>query len=376
MTKMGFLPLPLGLAAALAHVPVPVPVPVPELAPEAEAAPETETETEAVHRSGPADAGTSGPEAVHRSGPADAGTEAVHRSGPADAGTEAVHRSGPADAGTEAVHRSGPADAGTEAVHRSGPADAGTEAVHRSGPADAGTEAVHRSGPADAGTSGPEPVAAAAPPPQKKNPPAPPPRGNPPLILAVGPMLGPHAFGTEECRSEEARCERAGTFFGLGLSLELRARLFRILYAHVRPWVVGNVGPGDRIYRGAAGAGVGLGVYGQHIFGRGEYIPLGVFGSNRFEPPFYEGQEGRDEWGNHAGMVTVGFRGNLKKVAGGRMGFELWVGPMFGPTSTRTISGQERERRTLITFMLGVNLSFDVVPDRNAKSRGRTPRKK
>jgi hypothetical protein len=194
---------------------------------------------------------------------------------------------------------------------------------------------------------------------------APPPRGNPPLIFAGGPMIGPHAFGTEDCRAELAQCERAGSFFGLGVSVELRARLYRILYAHVRPWFVGNVGPGDRIYRSAVGGGIGLGVYGQHVFGRGEYIPLGALGSNRFEPPFYDGQEGRDTWGHHAGMVTVGFRHNFKSVVGGRMGVELWGGPMFGPRSRRTISGQEPEERLLITFMLGVNLSFDVLTDKN-----------
>jgi hypothetical protein len=74
-------------------------------------------------------------------------------------------------------------------------------------------------------------------------------------------------------------------------------------------------------------------------------------------------------------MLTVGFRHNFKSVVGGRMGVELWGGPMFGPRSTRTISGQDPERRLLITFMLGVNLSFDLVRDRNAKSRARSPRK-
>ena len=197
----------------------------------------------------------------------------------------------------------------------------------------------------------------------------PPPRGNPALILAAGPMIGPHAFGTEECRSQEARCERAGTFFGLGLNVELRARLYRILYAHVRPWVVGNVGPDDRIYRSAVGGGIGLGVYGQHVFGRGEYIALAALGSNRFQPPFYDSQEGRDTWGHHAGMLTVGFRHNFKSVVGGRMGIELWGGPMFGPKSRRTISGQESEDRLLITFMLGVNLSFDLVRDKNPPRR-------
>jgi hypothetical protein len=200
--------------------------------------------------------------------------------------------------------------------------------------------------------------------------PAPPPRGHPILILGVGPHIGPHAFGNEECRADERRCEKAGAFLGFGLSAEVRPRLWRLLHAHVRPWIVSNVAPGDRVYRGAAGIGVGLGAYGQRVFGRGEYIPLATFGDNAFEPPFFDGQVGRDTWGHHAGMVAVGFRHQFTRVRGGGFGLELWGGPMFGPRSVRTIAGQDPDRRTLITFMIGLNATFDVVKDKSARAGG------
>lgn len=185
-------------------------------------------------------------------------------------------------------------------------------------------------------------------------------RGHPPVVIATGPQMGPHAFGNSECRAEEAECQTRGTFFGLGWGVELRARIFELLYGHVRPWVVGNVSKRGPVYRGAVGGGVGLGVYGQHAFVRGEYIALHAFGEHTFEPPFYEGEVASETFGNHAGLFSAGFRRQVSP----RVGIELWGGPMIGPHAVRRVPGADTERRTLITFMIGFGVSFDVLRDR------------
>jgi hypothetical protein len=46
------------------------------------------------------------------------------------------------------------------------------------------------------------------------------------------------------------------------------------------------------------------------------------------------------------------------------MGAELWGGLMVGPRSTRTIPDDPIERRTLLTFLVGVNVTYDLVPGR------------
>jgi len=198
-----------------------------------------------------------------------------------------------------------------------------------------------------------EPAAAEpSPPPETTEPP----RTYPRLVLAAGPMLGPHAIGNQQCLAEEARCEKKGSFLGAGANLELRARLYRPLYLSLRGVAVANASPNDPIYSGLVGGGVGLGAYGRRIFGRAEYLLVHALGDDRFEPPFAEGKVARDEWGNHAGMVSVGFRQPLPKG----LALELWAGPMFGPRSVRRVPQVEPDERVLVTFMLGLNLAWDA----------------
>ncbi|MCX4242984.1 hypothetical protein [Paraliomyxa miuraensis] len=185
-----------------------------------------------------------------------------------------------------------------------------------------------------------------------------PPRTYPRLVLAGGPVVGPHAFGNEECDAEEARCETKGSFLGLGGQLELRGRLWRLLYLHARGVIVGNVSPNDRVHRGVGMVGVGLGLYGRRAFGRGEYLYVGPFGDNHFEPPFYEGEVAVDEWGHHAGLLSVGFRQPLPA----RLAVELWGGLMIGPRSVRRVPQIEPDERVLSTFLIGLNLSWDAWP--------------
>lgn len=200
----------------------------------------------------------------------------------------------------------------------------------------------------------PEPELAAEPPPAADEPARP---RFPRLVVAGGPFIGPHALGNEECRLEAMRCDKRGSFFGLGLQLELRARIYKPLYVHARGLIARNVSPNDRVFRGVGGGAAGLGAYGKRVFGRAEMLLLGAYGDNRFTPPFLATASGRDEWGNVAGLIAAGFRQPFAK----RLGIELWGGVMIGPKSVRTIPSAEPDERTLTTFMVGLNLFAELV---------------
>ncbi|MBL4689687.1 MAG: hypothetical protein JKY37_34180 [Nannocystaceae bacterium] len=180
----------------------------------------------------------------------------------------------------------------------------------------------------------------------------------PRLVLAGGPFIGPHAIGSEECRAEARTCEKHGSFFGLGLQIEIRGRLYKPLYVHARGFIAKNVSPADRVYRGVGGGSVGLGAYGRRVFGRAELIVLSAYGDNSFTPPFHDSATGRDTWGHTAGLISAGFRQPIRQ----RLAAELWAGAMIGPRSERTAPGTEPDRRVLPTFMLGLNVAFDAWP--------------
>jgi hypothetical protein len=201
------------------------------------------------------------------------------------------------------------------------------------------------------------PTLESAPPPE---PDAPPERPRfPRLVVAGGPLIGPHAIGNQECRDSDQRCVTAGGFFGAGMQAELRVRIWRPLGAHVRGLLVGNATPKDRdpIYRGLWGMGVGLGAYGRRIFARAEYLFVDTFGKETFTPPFHTAVTGSDVWGHHAGLLSVGFR----QPFGERFAAELWGGPMIGPKSRRQITPSPPENRILPTFLLGLSLTYDLV---------------
>lgn len=187
---------------------------------------------------------------------------------------------------------------------------------------------------------------------------------HPRLVIAGGPVVGPHAFGNEECRDELARCETTGTFFGVGVNLELRAQVWRPLYVHVRGVMVGNASPRNRdpIYKGLGGGGIGFGAYAKHVFGRAEYLLVATIGDDHFGRPFGDGEVGRDRWGHHAGLFSVGGRLPLARRVTG----ELWGGLMVGPKSARQLPDEPVDRRTLLTFLAGINIAYDILP---AKSR-------
>jgi len=182
----------------------------------------------------------------------------------------------------------------------------------------------------------------------------------PRLVIAGGLVLGPHTYGNEECRSEEARCETHGTFFGVGANVELRARIYKPLYIHLRSVVVGNAAPRDPVHRGLVGGGVGFGAYARRFFGRAEYLLVDTLGNDRFSRPFGDGRGGRDQWGHHAGLFSFGARFPFRQ----RLSAELWGGLMVGPRSTRSIPDEDDDRRTLLTFLAGINLAYDVIPAR------------
>lgn len=184
----------------------------------------------------------------------------------------------------------------------------------------------------------------------------------PRLVIGGGPIVGPHAFGTEECRDEEKKCETKGTFFGVGGQVEIRGQVWKALFVHGRVLAVGNVSPAGRdpVHDGLWGLGLGFGAYAKRAFVRGEYVFVDTFGENRFALPFGSNMVGKDTWGHHAGLFSVGLRLPFKQ----RYGLELWGGFMAGPGSRREIPDQPDETRVLLTFLLGLNVTYDLLPAR------------
>lgn len=295
-----------------------------------------------------------------------AGGGTAHAAAPdaseAPEGTERVDGAGAGAGAAPAEPTEAPATTDATA-----PAPASEPATDATTPAPASEPATNATTPAPvtAPTPSPAPTAAAdrpAPSPSPAptavaDPDARPRRHYPRLVIAGGPIVGPHAQGNEECDSERGRCETKGSFIGVGAQVELRVRLWKLLYAHARGLTVGNVSPNDRIYRGLWGAGAGVGLQGRRAFGRAEYLFVGTFGDNHFEPPFYDGAVATDEWGHHAGMLSVGFRQPLPH----RMSAELWGGLVIGPRSVRRVPDNVPDERVLTSFLVGLNVSWDVL---------------
>jgi len=191
---------------------------------------------------------------------------------------------------------------------------------------------------------------------------APPPR--PRLVIAGGPLFGPHAAGEAACQVREGvqRCEHTGNFFGVGANLELRARIVGPLYFHGRAAVIGNVRQRPYgVHKGLVDVGGGLGVYSRLAFVRIEYMFVPTFGPNTYLPPFYDKQSGRDVWGRSAGMVS----GGVRKYFTPRLAGELWGGLVIGPHSRRTTLQEDAGiDRILLTFLASVGISFDLIPGR------------
>lgn len=192
----------------------------------------------------------------------------------------------------------------------------------------------------------------------------PPPR--PRLVLAGGPLFGPHAAGESTCqvRGGAQRCEHTGNFFGVGANLELRVRLVGPLYIQGRGAVVGNVRPRPYgVHRGLVDLGLGLGVYSRLGFIRIEYMFVPTLGPDTYRPPFYDQQAGRDVWTRSAGMLS----GGVRKYFTPRLAGELWAGIMVGPRSRRTTLQEDAGiDRILVTFLASVGISFDLIPGRPA----------
>lgn len=182
----------------------------------------------------------------------------------------------------------------------------------------------------------------------------------PRLVLAGGPILGPSIASEEDCRRNGPGyyCENNGFFLGAGLNLEVRARLRKILYLHVRGLVTGNTDRTEGAYSGVVGAGIGLGIYHRYLFARGEYLLMSGFGSNLYRPPFQDERTAAIYLGHHAGLFSAGLRAHVT----GRLGFEFWGGLMAGPRIERvTMRSEFGGGRTQISFLAGINVSFDML---------------
>ena len=195
----------------------------------------------------------------------------------------------------------------------------------------------------------------------------------PRLQVAAGFLFGPHALGEADCQDndEYSECQHRGNFLGAGANLELRAQLYSVLYLHVRGMVVGNIRKRPyAVHSGLAGGGIGLGAYSRLAFIRGEYMLIPAFGPDTYVPPFYDKQVARDVYGVHAGMIS----GGLHKYVTPSLALEFWAGFVVGPSSRRTsVVEQVNEKRVLLTFLVSLGFTFDVL---HAKGYTPPPRQK
>lgn len=214
-------------------------------------------------------------------------------------------------------------------------------------------------------------VAAAAP--ATRPAPVPEPAPLPRLVLAVGPLVGPHAHGEAACMSSGSvsACEHTGNFFGVGANLELRARFAGPFFLHTRGAVVGNVRPRPYgVHSGLGALGIGLGAYSPLAFIRLEYMFVPTFGGSTYRPPFYDKEAGRDVWGTSAGMVSAGVRKYITR----RLAAELWAGLVVGPRSRRTsLSEDAADDRILVSFLSSIGISFDLIPGRSQPTAKPSP---
>lgn len=198
----------------------------------------------------------------------------------------------------------------------------------------------------------------------------------PRLTLSAGFIFGPHAKGEAACQAVEGgtECRHNGNFLGAGATIELRAQLYKPLYLHLRGLVVGNVRKRPyAVHSGLAGGGIGLGAYSRLAFIRAEYMLLPTLGPDSYVPPFYDKPEARDDYGLHAAMIS----GGIHKYVSPRVAVEGWAGLVIGPSSRRTtLDAQANEKRLLITFMVNLGLSFDVLLARGYTPPPKAPRQR
>lgn len=187
-------------------------------------------------------------------------------------------------------------------------------------------------------------------------------RPRPRLQIAISPVLGPYSRGEQDCRPRGPifYCEDGGSFLGLGATFELRLKTFGPLYFHARGLLVGNTHRRPyAVYRGLGGAGFGLGLYARLAFIRAEYLTIDTFGPASYRPPFGQLDQATDAYGHHAGMISGGVRLPFRQ----RWNAELWGGFVLGPRGVRTTPREvSTGDRTMVSFLLGAGISFDVIP--------------
>ena len=198
----------------------------------------------------------------------------------------------------------------------------------------------------------------------------------PRLTLSAGFIFGPHAKGEADCQDVEGgyECQHKGNFLGAGATIELRAQLYKLLFMHVRGLMVSNLRkrPGA-VHSGLAGGGIGVGVYSRLAFIRAEYLLVPTLGSDHYVPPFFDKPDARDVYGLSAAMLS----GGVHKYVSPRVAVEGWAGLVVGPSSRRTtVNEQANESRVLVSFMLNLGLSFDVLLARGYTPPPRAPRQR
>ena len=83
-----------------------------------------------------------------------------------------------------------------------------------------------------------------------------------------------------------------------------------------------------------------------------------TLGNGRFAPPLEREETARADWGLHSGTVNGGMRYHFTP----RLAGEAWAGIVIGPHETRVVR-DVKEDRVLLSFRVGVGVSYDLIPD-------------
>lgn len=101
-----------------------------------------------------------------------------------------------------------------------------------------------------------------------------------------------------------------------------------------------------------------------------EYLALDTLGPPTYTPPFGAAGAATDTYGHHAALLS----GGARLPFGARANLELWGGALIGPRATRvTTTPTEDNQRVLFTFLLGLGLSFDLIPGPRAAPAAPAP---
>jgi hypothetical protein len=182
----------------------------------------------------------------------------------------------------------------------------------------------------------------------------------PRLEVGVHGALGPHAIGEEDCvpQGSSVECERTGRFLGAGGSIDLRARLYRFVYAHARLLAVGNAFGSGRsaLYDGLLAPAAGIGISSGLALLRAEVSTPFALGSARYRAAGTS-VDAIERWGHVAGGLHAGVRLRLHDRVRG----ELLGGLVVGPRTEGVSAAGATRDGLIVSFSVLLGTSFTLV---------------